>query len=99
MGDECLPQHLCGDVAGLAGGFAKMNAALEAVGKRSFSAASGMHLGFDDQVVRAQRPGDFFRFLGRGGNSTGRVRDSEFVEEFFGLIFVDVHQDSSSGMI
>jgi hypothetical protein len=63
VGDERLAEHLGGDVARLAGGFAKVDSAFEPVGESSFSASSGMDLSFDHQVVRAQGPCHSLGFL------------------------------------
>src|SRR4051812_3732394 len=54
MGYERLPQHLPGKVARLLGGFAEMNATLEAVRESSLSAPARVDLGFDHQLAPAQ---------------------------------------------
>ena len=91
MGDEGFTEHFCGGVTNLGGRFAKMNAAFEAVFKCPLATAAGVNLGFDDEVLSVQGSSDFLGFLRRGGNSTGAVGDAEQVEEFFGLVFVDIH--------
>jgi hypothetical protein len=91
VGDEGLTEHLGCRVTNLGGRFAKMNAAFESVFKCPLSAAAGVNLGFDDEVLSVQGSSDFLGFLRRGGNSTGAVGDTEHVEEFFGLVFVDIH--------
>jgi hypothetical protein len=68
-----------------------MNAAFEAVFKCPLAAAAGVNLGFDNEVLSVQGSSDFLGFLWRGGDSTGAVGDTEQVEEFFGLVFVDIH--------
>ena len=50
-----------------------------------------MHLGFDDELVGSKGGGYFFRFFRCGGDATWTVGDTEFIEEFFGLVFVDIH--------
>lgn len=95
VGHKGLTEHFLREVAGLAGGFAEMDTAFEAIGERAFTAPSGVDLGFDDEVVRAERSGNAFGLLGGGSDAAGRVRNPEFVEEFLGLVFVDVHSGAS----
>ncbi len=92
VGNEGLAEHFRGEIAGFGRGFAKMDTALEAVFKRTLAAAAGVDLGFDDEIFACERGGDFFGFLGSGGDAAGAVGDAVFIEEFFGLVFVDVHQ-------
>jgi hypothetical protein len=69
-----------------------MNTAFETVFKCPLAAATGVNLGFDDEVLSVQGSSDFLGFLWRGGNSTGAVGNAEQVEEFFGLVFVNIHR-------
>jgi hypothetical protein len=48
-------------------------------------------LGFDNEIFPREGVGDFFGFLGCGSDAAGAVGDAVFIEEFFGLVFVDVH--------
>ena len=69
-----------------------MHAALETVGESPFPAPAGMDLGLDDQIVRTEFARDLFRFLCRGGDPAGRRRGPEFLQQFFRLIFVNIHR-------
>ena len=91
MRDQCLPDHLGRDAAGLAGRLAKMHAALEAVGETSLAASAGVDLRFDHDGIRAEFAGHFLRIGRRAGHGTARVVRTEFGEEFLGLVFVDIH--------
>jgi hypothetical protein len=68
-----------------------MNATFKSVFEGAFSSSSCMHLGFDDELVCSKGSGYFFRFFRCGGDATWTVGDTEFIEEFFGLVFVDIH--------
>ena len=92
MGDECLAEHFRGEIAGFGRRFAKVDAAFEAVFERALAATAGVDLSFDDEVFSREGVGDFFGFLRSGGNAAGAVGDAVFIEEFFGLVFVDVHR-------
>ena len=91
VGDECLAEHFRGEVEGFGRGFAKVDATLETILERTLAAAAGVDLGFDDEIFPGERGGDFFGFLGCGRDAAGAVGDAVFIEEFFGLVFVDVH--------
>jgi hypothetical protein len=68
-----------------------MNTTFKTVFECAFSSSSCMYLGFDDELVGSKGGGYFFRFFRCGGDATWTVGDTEFIEEFFGLVFVDIH--------
>jgi hypothetical protein len=68
-----------------------MNTTFKSVFECAFSSSSRMHLGFNDELVGSKGGGYFFRFLRGGGDAAGTIGDTEFIEEFFGLVFVDIH--------
>ena len=50
-----------------------------------------MNLGLDDEVVPADLAGHGLGFFRRVGNLARAGGDAVFLEEFLGLVFVDVH--------
>ena len=90
VGDEHLPEHLAGDLLGFLGVLDEMHAALEPVLERPLAPAAGVDLRLDDEFA-ADLAGDGGGFLRRVGDLARRRGDAVFLEEFLGLVFVDVH--------
>src|SRR5262249_7530369 len=92
MGDQCLSQHLLGDVTHFGGGLATMDAPPEAVGKRSLPSPAGVNLRLDDQIVCRQFTRNFLRLI-RGARSFPSWRgDAKLLEQLFSLVLVNVHR-------
>ena len=68
-----------------------MDATFKSIFKCPLAASTCVDLGFDDELVCSQRSGDFFSFFGSGCDASRTVGNAEFVEEFFSLVFVDIH--------
>ena len=90
-GDEGVAEHLSRDVLGVGLGLAEFDAALVAVGKSALAAAAGVDLGFHHGWAFGQRRERGDESLGGGGGGALGDSDTEFFEESFGLVLVDVH--------
>jgi hypothetical protein len=89
--DESLAEKLPGRVRGFGGAGNGLDAA-------SFAASAGMDLGFDNQFARRQLSRNRFRFFGRKRHAAIGHRHAEAAEEFFGLVFVNVHACAGGGI-
>ncbi len=94
VSDQRLADHLAGGRGCFFGVVAEVHAAFEPVLECPFSAATGMDLGFDDDVPDTggcEFLRDFSCFLGAVSDFAAGGGDAVFLEEFSGLVFVDVH--------
>ena len=74
------------------GDFHDVHAALESVLESPFPAAAGVDLRLDHDLARADFARDLLGFFRRSAATFPRVRrGAEFLEQFFRLVFVDVH--------
>ena len=97
MGDEHLAQHLGREFLCLLGRLAKMHAAFEAVLESPLAPAAGVNLGLDDQIAPANFTRHGFGFLRSMRYPPGRARNAKLLEEFLGLILVNIHAGWRAG--
>jgi len=90
--DKRHAQHFGGEFAGFGRRFRELHAA-------AFAAAAGVDLGFDDHYLRAQALGRGASGLGRRDHFAARRGDAEAAQDFFGLIFVNLHRPSVSARL
>ena len=91
MRHKRLAEHLPRDLLRFVGGFHEVHAAFEPILERPLAAAAGVDLRLDDDVLLAEFARDRFRFLAAAGDLARRGGNAEFLKQFFGLVFVDVH--------
>ena len=91
MSHKRLTKHFTGDFLSFCSRVNHMNAAFESILESALASAAGVNLGFDHQAGSAKFCGDLASFLSCLCDFAGRCGDTVFCEEFFGLIFVDVH--------
>ena len=92
VGDQSLPKHFRRNVAHLLGRLAQVDSAFESIRERPLPSPAGVNLRLDYEIVRPQFSRRLLRFLRRGGSLAPRRGDAEFLQQFFRLIFVDVHR-------
>jgi hypothetical protein len=68
-----------------------MNAAFESVFERSFSPSASVNLGFNDNIDIPKLMRDLFRLVEPRSDFASRRRHIESLQQFLGLIFVNVH--------
>jgi len=91
MCDQRLPKHLPCDLARFFRRFAKVDAALESIRECPFPSPTRVNLRFHHNLSRCDFARDLFCFLWRRGHFAARCRDPEFLQQLFGLIFVNIH--------
>ena len=91
MRDQDLTQHLCRDLAHFRRRLANMYAAFESVGERALAAAAGVNLRFDDDINITEFARDLLRFIKCRCDHSSGSGYIEFLQQFFGLVFVNVH--------
>jgi hypothetical protein len=69
-----------------------VNSSFESVFERSFPSSASVNLGFNDNIDIPKLARDLFRFLERRSDFASRRCDIEFLQQFPGLIFVNVHR-------
>jgi hypothetical protein len=89
---EDLTQHLCCDVAHIRWTLANMHPAFKSVFEHAFTAPASMNLRFNDHINVAELTRDLFRLVNARRDPASRGRYIEFLEQFFGLVFVNVHR-------
>src|SRR5882672_10661780 len=99
MRHQNLAKHFCSNLTHFPRRFANMNSAFESVFERSLAAATSMDLRFDNKTDVAELASDLFRFIYGQCGFGSRCRHIEFLEQFSGLIFVNVHVQISTGRV
>ena len=91
-GHEGVAEHRLGVLEGLLLRRRELHAALEAVGEGAFAAAAGVDLGFHHDATGGVDLGERAFELGGGGDRHALGHgDAELSEQFFGLVFVNIH--------
>ena len=94
LGDEDIAQHgfgMCAHIV-IRTGEANTAAAVRIVGEVPGTAAACMNLGFDDPDVTTEFGGSLAGLVNCVGDRTAWDGHTEFRQQTFGLIFVDVHE-------
>ena len=92
-GHEGVAEHRLGVLEGLLLGRGELHAAFEAVGESAFTAAAGVDLGLHHDATGGVDLGErAFKFGSRGDRHALGHGDAELCEQFFGLVFVNVHE-------
>src|SRR5262249_54009111 len=71
--------------------FANVHAALKAIFEGPFAASASMNLCLHNNIDIAQLMRDLLRFIERRRDSPARCSHIEFLQQLFGLIFVNIH--------
>ena len=99
-GHQRRPQHLLGEVPDLLDRVGEPHAALVAgrgLLEPALAAAARVDLALDHPERSAELPGRRFRLVGREGRHARSATGGEGAQHRFGLIFVDVHETTTSG--
>ena len=73
-----------------------MYAALKSILETALAAPAGVNLRFNYNIAIAQFTRDLLRFIECRRDSAARCSDIEFLQQLFGLIFVDVHRETNN---
>ena len=84
MGDQVHPQHLPGDFTCFIGTLRQFHSP-------TFAPTSCVNLCFNDNIDIPKLTRDLFRFVERRSDFASRRRHIESLQQFLGLIFVNVH--------
>src|SRR5207237_8792703 len=89
--DVRLAEHLRRDLASVGRRLGEVNPALESILESPLPSSTCVNLRFHDKIDMSQLARDLLYFIWSRGNFSTRRRDIEFLQQFFGLIFVNIH--------
>src|ERR1022692_2623575 len=90
---QSLSEHLCRKLACFLRRFAQMDAALESICEGPLPSSAGGNLRLQHEIARPKFARHLLRFFGSRRHLSRRRSHSEFLEQLFGLVFVNVHRN------
>ena len=96
MGDQNLTEHFCGDIAHVRWSLADMHSALESVRERTLATSASVNLSFNDNLNIAQLACDLLSLVECRSDPPAGSSYVEFLQQFFGLVFVNVHRQGAA---
>src|SRR5437773_452676 len=93
--DETLHEDLCRSVTDLFWCFPDLDSAVGSVFESSLPTSTSVHLRLDDQFDISNPTRDLFRLIECGCNSAARRRNIILLQQFLGLILVNVHSQNA----
>ena len=94
--DKDLTQHLRRDLAHFRRRLANMYPAFESIFERALAASAGVNLRLNNNIDIAEFARDLFRVVKGRRDPPSGGRYIEFLQQLFGLVFVNVHRQGAA---